>query len=434
MPALRLAQGDVERGVLDLEQSERIKGVISEVIDDLSDKGDRMPAGSTTDAEANAALESVGEAPADLPNVDKTALATLWKTQTPAVCVGARGPLDEGAAIMLAQLLQKHGISARVESTNSIGTASEDGVQVIYLSYLDTTRLAHMRYLVRRWRRRAPNAKIVLCCWQAEVDRSGLLEGAKPDFAVMTLREAVENCLQLEHAARMVSSGGENSRFGSVGHRHPRSRAVASLICDACRPRGPLRICGAVRGKACDFLCQTTDLKNTLIAPWQRQTGSMPDATKKPRRCRGGASRQSTDTADANCSVAPWRSGHRIYRALAMRKLSSFFPDLIASRTQCGCRPRPAHVCDGSFGFRYFGATDPRVPWPRAVPRVPRGSWRASSESCTSSSLRRASTFSAIAASTLPLRSLSFATDIDLRAIVFFLHFGKSGRWLPQTN
>jgi hypothetical protein len=26
-----------------------------------------------------------------------------------------------------------------------------------------------------------------------------------------------------------------------------------------------------------------------------------------------------------------------------------------------------------------------------------------------------------------------FATDIDLSAIVFFLHFGKSGRWLPQT-
>jgi hypothetical protein len=54
--------------------------------------------------------------------------------------------------------------------------------------------------------------------------------------------------------------------------------------------------------------------------------------------------------------------------------MHSFFPDLSASRTQCGCRPRPAHVCDGSFGFRYFGATDPRVPRPRAVPRVPRGS------------------------------------------------------------
>jgi hypothetical protein len=130
LPALRLAQGDVERGVLDLAQSERI-GVISEVIDDLSDKEDRMPAESTTDAEANAALESVGEAPADLPSVDKTALATLWKTSTPAVCVGARGPLDEGAAIMVAQLLQKHGIPARVKSTNSLGTASEDGVQVI---------------------------------------------------------------------------------------------------------------------------------------------------------------------------------------------------------------------------------------------------------------------------------------------------------------
>ena len=55
----------------------------------------------------------------------------------------------------------------------------------------------------------------------------------------------------------------------------------------------------------------------------------------------------------------------------------------------CGWRPRSAQVCDGSFGLRYFGATAPRAPRPRPARRVPRGSSCASSESCTSSSLRR---------------------------------------------
>jgi hypothetical protein len=60
--------------------------------------------------------------------------------------------------------------------------------------------------------------------------------------------------------------------------------------------------------------------------------------------------------------------------AFAMKKLSSFFPDLRASRSQSGCKPRPAQVCDGSFGLRYFGGTDPIGRWPRPFPRVLLGS------------------------------------------------------------
>jgi hypothetical protein len=39
--------------------------------------------------------------------------------------------------------------------------------------------------------------------------------------------------------------------------------------------------------------------------------------------------------------------GHRFFAVFTMRKLSSFFPDLIASRNQSGCRPRPAQVREG---------------------------------------------------------------------------------------
>jgi hypothetical protein len=61
-------------------------------------------------------------------------------------------------------------------------------------------------------------------------------------------------------------------------------------------------------------------------------------------------------------------SDHRFLAPFAMRKLLSLFPDLRASRSQSGCEPRPAQVCEGSFGLRYFGGTDP-IGWrPRTFP------------------------------------------------------------------
>ena len=44
------------------------------------------------------------------------------------------------------------------------------GVVMVCLSYLDASSPAHMRYSIRRLRRRLPEAKIVLGCWLADVD------------------------------------------------------------------------------------------------------------------------------------------------------------------------------------------------------------------------------------------------------------------------
>jgi hypothetical protein len=80
---------------------------------------------------------------------------------------GAR--LDEAAAIMLAQLLGKHGISARTESARSLATPNvfrleAAGVMMTCLCYVDTKSAAHMRYTIRRLRRKLQDAKIVLVC------------------------------------------------------------------------------------------------------------------------------------------------------------------------------------------------------------------------------------------------------------------------------
>jgi hypothetical protein len=41
-------------------------------------------------------------------------LPSAWRTKVPVLCIAGRGPLDEAAASMLAQLLHKNGLRARV--------------------------------------------------------------------------------------------------------------------------------------------------------------------------------------------------------------------------------------------------------------------------------------------------------------------------------
>jgi hypothetical protein len=100
---------------------------------------------------------------------------------------------------MLAQLLDKHGLRARVEGVEAIASTSifhleTKGVAMVCVSYLDAGSPAHMRYTIRRLRRRLPNARVLLGCWMADAD--ALRETAKPDDVAVTLRDAVRLCLE----------------------------------------------------------------------------------------------------------------------------------------------------------------------------------------------------------------------------------------------
>jgi hypothetical protein len=201
LPGLKLAQNDILRGSLDRAQSQRIKAAVMEVVDDLADQDDRVLVKETThDAEAAAAIEAVHDAAADLPVLSSERLAPAWQGETPVLCVAGRGYLDEAVALMLAQLLQKHGLRARVEGADAMASLNifrldTSGVVMVCLSYLDASSPAHMRYSIRRLRRRLPEAKIVLGCWLAHVDAAMLRETANADVVATTLRDAVKLCL-----------------------------------------------------------------------------------------------------------------------------------------------------------------------------------------------------------------------------------------------
>jgi predicted PurR-regulated permease PerM len=208
LPGLKLAQDDIVRGALDRVQSEKIKAAVVEVVDDLVDQDDQKPVSETiNDAEATAALETVHDATLDLPVAKRTDLAPQWQGDKPVLCVAGRGPLDEAAAIMLAQLLEKHGLGARVEGADAVAMSNifrldTAGIVMVCLSYLDAGSPARMRYAIRRIRRKSPKAQVLLGCWMADIDTATIREVTKADAVATTLREAVRLCLEAAGKSR----------------------------------------------------------------------------------------------------------------------------------------------------------------------------------------------------------------------------------------
>ena len=208
LKGLQLAQADAERGALDHERLTKIRDAVSEFANNISDQDDRpLPkVNSTTDAEATSAVETVAEdAPYEnLPILSKEDLPPEWQGEHPVLCMAGRSLIDEAAAIMLGQLSTAHGLAARVEGAEVLSTANvfrleTTGVAIVCLVYMDAGGPAHMRYSVRRLRRKLPKATIILGCWMKDMDPAALeklRDGAKADLAAASLGEALKLCIE----------------------------------------------------------------------------------------------------------------------------------------------------------------------------------------------------------------------------------------------
>jgi predicted PurR-regulated permease PerM len=208
LKGLQLAQSDAERGAVDHQRLAKIRDAVSEFANNISDQEDRpLPkVTSTTDAEATSAVETVAEdAPYEnLPILRKEDLPPEWQGEHPVLCVAGRSLLDEAAAIMLGQLSTAHGLAARVHSAEALSTANifrleTEGVAIVCLVYMDASGPAHMRYSVRRLRRKLPKTTIILGCWMRDMDPAALEElrdGAKADCAASSVGEALKLCIE----------------------------------------------------------------------------------------------------------------------------------------------------------------------------------------------------------------------------------------------
>jgi hypothetical protein len=203
MQALALAHFDVNRGALDAERRREIRDTVQGLLDDLADHEDPPPDETETDRPSSPAL----------PVLDADALAPAWRNR-PVLCVAGRGPLDEAAALLLAQLLERHGIGARVASCEAASAANvmeleAEGVEIAVASYLDARSLTNARYLVRRLRRRLPRASVICAFWTMtpeQVQHRDAASATAADEIVTTLREALERILDQARRAAEAST------------------------------------------------------------------------------------------------------------------------------------------------------------------------------------------------------------------------------------
>jgi len=211
LKGLQLAANDSIRGVLSEDQLHNIQDAIDGVVVDLADHEDKDPAPTKPDR-GNAPVSATVAPPQVMPAPAGGAadLAPEWAGAAPILCVAGRGALDEAACTMLAQLLGKHGLRARVASQEAVSRAhimslDVEGVAIVCVSYLEASGSpSPLRYLMRRLRQRAPSAPILVGLWQADAalladERLRAMVGA--DHYVTTLRDVVNACLAAVQAA-----------------------------------------------------------------------------------------------------------------------------------------------------------------------------------------------------------------------------------------
>lgn len=213
--SLGLAQADLSRRALDETQMARIGEAMALLLEDLDEHEDEPVDPEEKRAESrreikraagdeglDLSLEEADQAAEQLPVIERGLLRADWAAPSAVVCIAGRNELDRIGAQMLAQILEKHGLGTRVETTDSLVPGAgvvpipEQGTRIVVLSYLDTGSPVHIRYAVRRARRRFPEACIVVGSWGAEEEQSkSVCEAARADVCVGRLVDAAAFCL-----------------------------------------------------------------------------------------------------------------------------------------------------------------------------------------------------------------------------------------------
>ncbi len=242
LKGLQLAANDALRGALGPDKVETIMENVKGLTADLAHHEDRDPHPDDTakaDQVASKAERDVAKPSApkdDAPSQPE--LAGEWQGGAPVLCVAGKGPLDEAAAAMLAQLLGKHGLGARVApygsaSRQNVHALDVDGVAMVCVSYLEISGSpSGLHYLVRRLRQRLPDAKILVGLWPVDgdaVEDDRIRKIVAADVYASNLKGAVEACVNAAHADAPTDSA-QRRNVGADGREVHEAPAA---------PRGP---------------------------------------------------------------------------------------------------------------------------------------------------------------------------------------------------
>lgn len=204
MAGLRRAQSDIDRGLLSPEQVGTIVSSAGEVVEELESENHARPSGGPgmLDAETQAAVDSSPEAETPpLPILEPGERKANWSDQA-VVCIAGASELDEIASRILTHLLDCHGLPAQELPRTALRSADLfrldlSAARWICVSFMDATSPAHVRHAVKKLRRKAPSAAIVVGLWSATIEDARALSGEAQGVTVLRgLRDATEDALR----------------------------------------------------------------------------------------------------------------------------------------------------------------------------------------------------------------------------------------------
>lgn len=227
LPGLLLAQRDAEVGILKAERLAALKASVAELVEDLADHDDGDPSevSPTTDPEAVDAIETAEKAEEgqkragwSLPRprfgaAHAEPAAPKVLDPSAVICIGARTPVDQAAALIVAQVLAKNGVPARLVEADDPALA-EAAPPVWCLVALDPSD-AQLRLGVRRLKRSREEAGVVVARWRSDtpdwsaeaarraVDKERV--ATRADAVALSLGDAVELCRAAKAAAGQLS-------------------------------------------------------------------------------------------------------------------------------------------------------------------------------------------------------------------------------------
>ena len=165
LKGLKLAAADLHMGHLEDERLDRILATVAELTGDLEAHDDVEPADAVSEeSESNlsalAAIEQTDAAVTLIPNE--------WKLPRSVLCIPGSTKLDEAAAVVLAQILQRRGYGVAAEQADALSISKFfaldlSAVSLVCICYVDRPSSAKIHYAVRRLAKKAAGAPVMLC-------------------------------------------------------------------------------------------------------------------------------------------------------------------------------------------------------------------------------------------------------------------------------
>ncbi len=172
LKGLQLAEVDNRLGHLNDERLDRIVATVGELVTDLETHHDVEATNVTTsDAGSNlgtlVAIEQTNDKP--------VLVQEKWRLPRSVLCIPGSTKLDEAAALVLAQIMRRHGFGAVAEKADALSMSKFFSLDLadtllVCVCYIDRPSNAKIQYAVRRLAKKSSSAGILLAFLGRESD------------------------------------------------------------------------------------------------------------------------------------------------------------------------------------------------------------------------------------------------------------------------